>query len=82
MRCASSASTTRPEKSSSFATGQPTWFGSVHVALMRPYAAARNRKLACSQPTRMSSDDASTDAPPYARPLIMPIVGFGHAPMS
>jgi len=64
MRCASSAFTSRPENSSSFAMGQPTWLGSVHVVLMRPYAAARKRNDACSQPTRMSSDEASTPAPP------------------
>ena len=36
MRWASSASTTRPEKSSSLAMGQPTWLGRVQVLLMRP----------------------------------------------
>src|SRR5262249_39131536 len=83
MRWASSASTMRAEKSSSLAMGQPTWFGSVHVLLMRPYAAARNRNFECSwQPMRMSSDDASTAAPPYARPFIIPMVGLGHALIS
>ena len=82
MRYASSAFTSRPEKSNSLAIGQPIWFGSVHVVLMRPYAAARNRNDACSQPTRMSSDEDSTPAPPYARPLIMPMVGLAQAPIS
>ena len=36
MRWASSASTTRPENSSSLAMGQPTWLGRVQVLLMRP----------------------------------------------
>ena len=49
------------------------------IRALRPYAAARKRNFAASHPIRMSSDEASTAAPPYAMPLIMPLVGFRHA---
>src|SRR5260370_635310 len=64
MRWASSASTTRAENNNSLAIGQPTWFGSVQVLLILPYAAARKRNFVSSQPIRMSSEEASTAAPP------------------